>query len=252
MYPVLDLGPFVIPTAGLVYILGAWFILSLVERAALRLGLNVPDTYGTAVVALAAGVVGARLAFGALNWPVYAEEPLAIIWPINSGYTPWAGVLLGVAAAVYYGRWKNLPLAATLDALAPGLIAGLMLHSLADFLAGPGYGKPADLPWSINFFGILRHPVQIYEIIVGLLALLAWWYAIRPGTNTFAGRPFLAAGAAYSAGRLLVDAFRANTPLTAGGYHLVQLVSLAVLLFCLVLLLRVPESQEAGQPDYSD
>ena len=62
MYPVLDLGPFVIPTAGLVYILGAWFILSLVERAALRLGLNVPDTYGTAVVALAASYVPARRA----------------------------------------------------------------------------------------------------------------------------------------------------------------------------------------------
>lgn len=256
MYPVLDLGPFIIPTAGLVYILGAWLALSLVEQAALRLGLNVPDTYGTAVVALAVGVVGARLVFVALNWPAYADDPLAIIWPITSGYTPWAGVLLGAAAAIYYGRWKGLHSAATLDALAPGLLTGLMLLSLADFLAGPGYGKPVDLPWSINFFGILRHPVQIYEIIVGLLALGVWRYAARPGTIIVAGRSFLAAAATYSAGRLLVDAFRANTPLMAGGYHLVQIASLVVLLLCLFLLLRtsetVPEVATPADAGHSD
>ena len=150
MLPTVNLGPLVIPTAGLVYILGIWTALSAVERAAARLGQPVAATYNLAVTGLAAGFVGARLTFVALHWQAYAQQPLGIIWPLTSGFSPEAGLLIGVAAAFFYGRAQRLPLAATLDALAPGLLVALLAVSLADFLAGPGYGIADDLPWSIN------------------------------------------------------------------------------------------------------
>lgn len=242
MWPTLELGPLVIPTGGLVLILGAWLALTAVERAAKRLELDVPATYGVAMVTLVAGFFGARLVFVALHWEAYAQNPLGILWPLTSGFDFWGGLLIGGLAGVYYTRWKRLPAAATLDAVAPGLLVALISVSLADFLAGPGYGDETLLPWSVDLFGIRRHPVQVYEMLVGGAALAAWWVAVRQGLSQ--GSPFLYAVAAYSAGRLLVDAFRADSPLTAGGYHLVQIVSLTILVVALALINRQVTAQE--------
>lgn len=236
MFPTVNVGPFVFPTAGLVYIFGAWTCLWLIERSARRLRLNVEATYALAATAVFAGLVGARLTFVALYWPAFQENPLGIVWPLTSGYNAWGGLIVGAAAAFFYGRAKQLPPAATLDALAPGLIAGLIVVSLADFLAGPGFGTLTMLPWGIDRFGLYRHPVQIYEIIAGFVALLLWWWLT--GRRVVAGQPFLATLAVYSGGRLFVDAFRANAWLSSGGWHVLQFICLLITLGSLLLLAR--------------
>ena len=247
MLPTIELGPLVIPTGGLVYILGAWLVLSVVERSARRLALDVPATYGTVVMGLAGGFVGARLVFVALHWEAYAQSPLAILWPLNSGFALWGGLLIGGAAAFFYARARQLPPAGTLDALAPVLVVGLMVVSLADFLAGPGYGSETTLFWAIDLFGVRRHPVQLYELLVGGLALVSWWYALRAAWHP--GRAFLLTVAVYSAGRLFVEAYRANAWLTGDGYHVVQLLCLALLLGSLFLLARTEPVPAGPSPD---
>ncbi|MCB9008830.1 MAG: prolipoprotein diacylglyceryl transferase [Ardenticatenaceae bacterium] len=64
---------------------------------------------------------------------------------------------------------------AALDALLPGVVFGLMMASLADFGGGPGFGSLTAVPWGVTQYGVRRHPVQLYELFVGALALLAWW-----------------------------------------------------------------------------
>lgn len=244
MLPTLNIGPLVLPTANLVAILGIWLGLVTTEKAAERLQLHVPWTYNLATIALAAGFIGARLAFVATHWNAYRQNLLGIIWPLTSGFDPWAGLLVALLAAVFYGRARRLHAWTTLDALAPGILVGFMTISLADFLAGPGYGIEADLPWSISLFGIRRHPVQLYELLVAVVALLAWLHH-RP-RRVFPGQLFLLSAALYSAGRLFVDAFRANPMLTEGGFHVVQLVALVVLVAALLLLMR---GVAAGSPE---
>lgn len=256
MFPAINIGPLVFPTAALVYLVGAWISLSLVERAARRLGLNSELIYGVAATALFAGLIGARLTFVALHWPAYQNNLLGILWPINTGYDAWGGLIIGGVSGFFYGRLKRLPPAPTLDALAPGLVMVLITVSLADFLAGPGYGKLTLMPWAMNQFGVRRHPVQLYEVGVGLAALFAWWRttANRPA----AGRSALFTLAVYSGGRLFVEAFRDNAWLTSGGLHVVQIIALAALLVTLFLLgrfapLSQPEAEhrhEAGSVDH--
>ena len=244
MFPTINVGPFVFPTAGLVYILGVWICLGLIERAARWLRLNAEATYALAAAAVFAGLIGARLTFVALHWPAFQENPLSIIWPLTSGYNVWGGLVVGLAAAFFYGRAKQLPPAATLDALAPGLVAGLIVVSLADFLAGPGFGTLTNLPWGIDQFGLYRHPVQIYEIIVAIVALLLWWWLA--GRRAFAGQLFLATAAVISGGRLFVDAFRANAWLTDSGWHVLQIIFLLAMLASLLILasLSIGETHE--------
>ncbi|MCI0396274.1 MAG: prolipoprotein diacylglyceryl transferase [Chloroflexi bacterium] len=246
MFPTLSLGPLVLPTAGLVYILGAWVALSLVERSARRLAIDSEAAYTLCAVVLAAGFVGARLVFVALHWPAYQDNLPGIVWPLTSGFNVWGGLLFGLTAGFFYGRARRLAWAATLDAVAPGLLLALMAVSLADFLAGPGYGKPASVPWAISLFGIRRHAVQLYEIGVGLAALLLWWWLA--GRRSFAGQLFLVATAVYSGGRLFVDAYRANAWLTSTGFHMLQIICLAVLLASVFLLARQgPIGQEVNR-----
>lgn len=252
MFPTINLGPFVFPSSGIVYLVGVYIALSLIERAAKRLSLNVEATYGVAVVGLSVGIVAARLAFVVEYWASFSQNLISIIWPLTSGYNVAAGLFFGVTAAFFFGRFKRLPLWSSLDALTPGLLAAFIAISLADFLAGPGYGTLTSMPWGISVFGIRRHPVQLYEVVLGLAALGVWWQVVKQRVP--AGRPFLLSIALYSAGRLFLDAYRDNAWLTAAGYHTIQIIALTVLVGCLVLLARmetavVPQTPPEHQVD---
>lgn len=249
MFPTVNIGGLAFPTAGLVILLGTWFCLTLVERTADRVGQNRELIFGLAATAVFTGFIGARLTFVAQYWPAFSQNPLNIIWPLNTGYNVWGGLLLGLAGAFFYARAKRLAPLPTLDALVPGIVLGLMAVSLADFLGGPGYGSLTAVPWGITQFGVRRHPVQLYELLIGGLALLTWWRVSRNGTYKV-GRPLLATTAVYSTGRLFVDAFRDNALVIGGGYHVLQIVSLLILLAALFQIGRtintVPESQTAA------
>jgi len=245
MFPTINLGYFVFPTAGLLYIFGAYLCLTVIEKAAVSLKLSPQKIYAVGAMGLLSGVVGARLVFVVEFWAAFRESLLSIVWPLNTGYTPVAGLLIGITAVIFYGRAKQMPVGSTLDALIPGIIIGLMVISLADFAAGPGYGLITAVPWSVSQFGIRRHPVQIYEILVGVAALALWW-KLTP-KRTYSGQLFLACTAVYGAGRLFVEAFRANALLTADGYHIVQMVSLLLLLTSLFLLGFLSEKQLTQQ-----
>ena len=189
MIPAINIGPLVLPTAAFVYIIGAWLCMVLAERTAKWLDLGPQAMSGLVTTGLIAGVIGARLTFVALYWSAYQDNLLGIIWPINSGFSPLGGLLFGAAAMFFYGRYKQMALAPTMDALAPVLVTGLIIVSLADFLGGPGFGTNTDMPWGIDQFNVRRHPVQLYEIGAGLLALLAWW--IMHDRREFDGQLFL-------------------------------------------------------------
>ncbi len=241
MLPYLNIGPIGLPTAPLIYLLGVWLALFAVDRGARRVGQEPERLYAVASVVVLGGFVGARLVFVMLHWASYDDNLLGIIWPLTSGYHAAGGVAIALAAAFFYGRWRRLSLWPALDALAPGVLVFLMTVSLADFLGGAGYGSLTSLPWGINVYGVRRHAVQLYEVLAGAAALGAWWMATGPRFRGVDGRPFLVSAAVYAAGRLFVDAFKETTPLVWGGFHLVQLAALGVLLILLATLARLSE-----------
>lgn len=241
MVPAVEIGPVVIPTGGLVSILGVWLALSVVEWAAKTNQQDVQTMYSLAVTILGLGLLGARLLFVGLHWSAYQQNLVGIVWPLTTGFELAGGLVAGALAGLFFGRAKNLAPAGTLNVLLPGLITGLMVVSLADFLAGPGYGAETAMPWGLSQYAIRRHPVQLYEIGVGLLALGGWRFLskLKP---IVPGRTFLATLILYSAGRLLMDAFRGNPWVTADGYHLVQIISLITLTIALFSFTRfIPE-----------
>jgi phosphatidylglycerol---prolipoprotein diacylglyceryl transferase len=121
-----------------------------------------------------------------------------------------------------------------LDAFAPGLLVGLAIAAFGAFLAGRNPGAPSSLPWAVAQWGILRHPVQLYEALALLAVTALVWRMLRRGAR--AGAPFLAALVGYGLVTWLVEAFRAaETAATMlGGLRTAQVLGLLLALAALV------------------
>jgi phosphatidylglycerol:prolipoprotein diacylglycerol transferase len=121
-----------------------------------------------------------------------------------------AGVLIGAAAAVLYGRWQHLPPWATADVLAAPLALGLAFEQFGALMAGSGYGTETTMPWAVictnplaarwsgTPLGIPLHPVQAYAAVAFLtLALfLCFWLQHRQQQGDVAGIALFGSGVA--------------------------------------------------------
>jgi len=153
--------------------------------------------YNLGLYGVVAGLLGARLGYVLQYWSVYQND-LGAIFALNfNTLSPIAGLLAALAVAYGYARRKGIANRRLLDALTPGLVVFAAGLALADLASGDGYGAPAQLPWSINLWGELRHPAQIYHLLAAIGIGIVVWRAFR--IATIAKDPFgtyLAAGIA--------------------------------------------------------
>lgn len=248
MAPYLSILGFSVPAYALSLLLAVWAGLWLGARRARQLGVDGDHVYNLGFYALLATLLGARLAFVLGNWTAYRDAPLAALSPTLTALAWPEGVLIGVLVGLIYWLRYRLPVGLTLDAAAPGLTLSLAVERIGAFLDGRHFGEPTTLPWGIPMWGDVRHPAQLYEA-AALLAILGilWW---RRDRLFFEGQAFVLFVALYAGSRLILEAFRADAPLLAGGLRMVQVVSLLVMLGAVWYVYRrrfsAPESgQEA-------
>ncbi len=233
MFPVLQIGSLALPVPGLVLLIGVWVGLWLAEREAARLSLNPEAVYNRAFIGLAAGLIGARLAYVARYMSTYAHDPLSVFSLNPASLAPNEGVLIGGVAAVFYGARRKLPLRLTLDALAPAIAVMGVAVAIAHVASGDAFGAAARLPWSVYLWDEYRHPSQIYELIAGLGVLGLWWRARTQGPPAGARFNFLLVVALSAAARLFLEAFRGDSLVMVGGLRAAQVWGLIVLAACL-------------------
>lgn len=236
MLPFIRLGPFLLQLPGLALLAGVWIGSSLAEKAAARLKLNSATVYNLIFYGLVAGIVGARLAYAARYLSAYLANPFGLFALTPATLYPNAGLVIGVAVAVFFGWRQKLPLRPTLDALAPGLAAFMVALGLAHLSSGDAFGAPARLPWAIYLWDDYRHPSQIYETLAALAIFAIAWR--QPGGRNGDGLNFLFVVALSAAARVLLEAFRGDSVIWWGGFRAAQVVGLAVLGACLWLMRR--------------
>ena len=232
MYPSIDILGLSLPTGPLVLIVAFYAGLWLAGREAERLGLNpnLPWDFGTA--ALVAGIVGARAWYVVANWPAYALDWKQAFAVASGSLAMAPGAIIGVVVGlIWIGRGGvNWP--AFADVMAPGLALVQAIAGVGAFLSGEAYGKPSNVPWAVQLWGEARHPVQIYEALVGLAVLAGLWYLRR--RKPYAGFVFLVYILLAAVGRLFVEAFRGNPALLPGGFRTMQVISLIVAVVALL------------------
>lgn len=142
MYPVLfHIGTYPVYAFGAMLGLSLLAGYQLCVRHARRDGLS-GDVAGNAfLLAAVTGLVGARLAY-ALADPEGWEDGGGLLDIQSGGLMGWGGLLAGGIAAAIYLKLKRASLPAFSDALAPAVAAGFSLSRLGSYLYGSEFGKP--------------------------------------------------------------------------------------------------------------
>jgi phosphatidylglycerol---prolipoprotein diacylglyceryl transferase len=143
---------------GLMMVIGFLAAVQLAKFLAKRVGLDPEIFVNAALIALLAGIIGARLSHVLENLPAYtradrsAWENFRDMINIRSGgLTFYGGLILAFPIVVLYGVWKKVPIRRGMDIVAPCIMLGLAFGRIGCFLNGCCYGAEANMPWAVCF-----------------------------------------------------------------------------------------------------
>lgn len=87
-----------------------------------------------------------------------------------------------------------------------------------------------SLPWGIELWGAIRHPTQVYEIILALaILLILGWQAKQMAQQQNDGVLFLLFVTFTAGAQLFVEGFRGDSTLLPGGFRAGQVLAWFVL-----------------------
>jgi len=224
-----------------------------------RKGFTEDDAYTVALVAVPAGIIGARVLFVAENWDLFDDAPLDIFRINEGGISIYGAIIGGVLGAWVYGVWRGLPIGKGLDAAVFGLILGMAIGRLGCLVAGDTLASSSSLPWAVEYthvnsanFGLSpQHPAVAYEMLGDLVIfglLFGLWRVYRKD-----GLVFFSCLSLYSLMRFGLNFLREDSKAIVGGdLDVMQMVALGVLVFSalgFVYYWRKPAAQAEPTPE---
>lgn len=248
---------------GVLIVTGALLAGVLAARRARARGIDGEHVWNQLLLGMLLGVVGARIYYVAFEWDRYAGRPLLeIVNPQGGGLAIHGAIVGATLAALIYTRRHHLPLLRWLDICMPTLLVGQAIGRWGNFFNEEAYGRPTTLPWGLDIPPDRRippydnlaqyptstrfHPTFLYESLWdagALLLILAierrWRGRLKRGDSA------LLYGVLYSAGRFVTEGLRTDSLCVGaytldgscvGGLRIAQLVSLAALVICGLLL----------------
>lgn len=246
MLPVLQIGPLALQLPGLILLAGVWFGLTLAEKSAPRHRVEPSDVSNLVFYGLVGGIVGARLAYALQFVEVYLSDPVSLVALNPNTLAAPEGILIGSIVAVVYVYRRGLSVWPTLDALTPGLALFATALALAHLSSGDAFGSVSDLPWAIELWGARRHPTQIYELILAILAL-ALVVRLDRKRPAAAGQLFILWAGVAALSSLFLGAFRGDSIIVLQVLRRGQLIATAVLVATLFLFrYRTVREAETG------
>jgi prolipoprotein diacylglyceryl transferase len=182
----IDLGPVSIAMYGLLIAVGAYLGLVLLARRYGAMGGDAELAERTALLAIAAAIVGSRIGYIIPRWEQFLADPITIpqIW--RGGLAFFGGVALAVPVAWWYAHRKGGDVPAMIDAAAPALPLGHAIGRWGNYFNQELYGRPTDLPWALEVEPHRRvagfrdvetfHPTFLYESLwnLALVGVLLW------------------------------------------------------------------------------
>ncbi|MDI6894600.1 MAG: prolipoprotein diacylglyceryl transferase [Bacillota bacterium] len=210
MHPIaFSIRGFEIHIWGVLFALGFGLAILVGELNARRVGLP-PWLYVESSLYIAvAAILGARLLYVALEWGHYAGQPWRMLNTREGGLSLYGGLTGGVLAVWLFTRLRRIPTGRFLDGGAPAIALGTAITRVGCFLEGCCWGVPTGGAWGFltRFAPGLRHPAQLYEMVLDLVLFAVLWY-LAPRLVRLPGQLFLLYVAGYSAIRFGVEFLR--------------------------------------------
>jgi len=250
MFPVINFGSLSLPAPELILLLGFWLGSVLTERKSKHFKVNSNLVEKVLWTCLLAGLIGARLSFIS-RYPSAFQENLLSVFSLNPNLLdPAGGLLISAAVGFIYISQKRISLWVFLDSLTPFFAVMAIALSFSNFAAGTGFGTSTTLPWGISLWGELRHPVQIYHLAGGLVALYITSYRIQTSEHQ-PGFTFVLFVSLTSCFRLFFSGFQETASLVGDGIRLPQLTYWTILAISLFLLNKHNRPLQMEKPDES-
>ncbi len=233
MFPIINIGPLAIQASGFILLLSLFIGFWLSGKYAKNLGTNGDAIENGLLIGLLSGILSARIGFFLQNPSIFVANPLSLVSLTPTMLNTNFGLLIGLLSIFIYAQKQHLPLWPTLDTLTPLIILIFGGAHLANYANGNAYGLLTNLPWGIQLWNAIRHPVQLYAIILAI-GLLVWLLLKTRGLkhNPYprSGTLFLLILVGLAVTTVFTRSFVAQKSLTLG------LDSLQVLAFLLLLL----------------
>lgn len=240
-----QVGPLAVRWYGifmaLSFLFGVWYLI----RKGTDRGLDEDTLFNLAILAIVAGIAGARLMFVLANYPQwFVQNPLEIV-KIWEGGLAWHGGLLGGGLVGWWYAWRRkVDFNVLADLAVPGLAFGYALVRIANIANQEVLGRVTD-------FAFGRWPAQLAGSMIGLILLGRYFYveAKRPP----AGYQFWSFVFYHQLGRGLVEETIRDNSLVLVGYVVphwglgfftwAQLATLPIMLLA-YLLMRHSQSRQ--------
>lgn len=221
MFPRLfQIGSFSAPTYGFLVSLGVLTGLWISVRNSSKQGIDPDDAWNLGIVAVLAGIVGAKILYFINDWDFYTAHPREIFsWSTMQAAGVFSGGLLAaLAASAWYIRKHNMPAMATCDAFSPGLAFGHAIGRLGCFAAGCCWGRPTSHAWGVTFRNPLAHelvgtplnqalePTQLFEAAVELANFFILMWMLK--RKKFDGQVFASYLILYGVARYFLEYLR--------------------------------------------
>lgn len=198
-----------------------------------------PEKYlDMGMIALIAGIVGARLYFVVFNWDQYKDNLLDIFNTRSGGLAIYGGIIGACIAMYVFCRVKKMSFSIMVDCVAPGLAVGQIIGRWGNFFNREAFGGYTDsllamqLPVSavrkseltqqmwdhVQTIGgvefIQVHPTFLYEGLWNLGVFLGLWFYRKH--KRFNGEVFLLYLVLYGVGRFWIEGLRTDQLLIPG------------------------------------
>jgi phosphatidylglycerol:prolipoprotein diacylglycerol transferase len=220
--------------------------------------------------ALIGGILGAKLYYMLLNWPLTVRDPIGMLTS-RSGLVWYGGFIGGLLGAIWAVRRRGQPVAELADVSAPALALAYGLGRIGCFLVGDDYGRPTDSWVGVAFpngappstAGNLRrgfgvdipadipdgqvlsvYPTQLFETGISLLIFFILWRLRFQDRR--AGWLFSLWLVLAGLERFVIEFFRAKDDRFFGALSLAQVISIGLIVLGLWLLRRLGGDTKEG------
>ncbi len=209
-------------TAG--FLLAAWAAAKLVKRRS----IDVDSWFNLALVGFIGGIVGARLYFVLLSWPIFRAHPSEIFQIWLGGLSIHGGLIGGLLAGYLYCRFARLPFLVCCDIFGAVLPVAQAIGRWGNFFNSEAFGKPVrlDAPLAVQI-PLSQRPAGLesysyfqatflYESIWDLVIFFILYCFLFEKLKKFPGMNFLGYLLLYSTGRALIEPLRTDSIMVAG------------------------------------
>jgi len=159
---------------GIIYALGFLIAIPISIKLGKQRNITKQQIYDYFIYLIPSSIIGARLLAVILNFHLYQDNLLKILY-IWQGGMAFHGGLIGAAIGTYFFCKKHkVHFYDIADIISIPLALGLSLGRLGNFINQEFYGRLTNLPWGIHYDVVegKRHASQIYESIKNFIIFI--------------------------------------------------------------------------------